>query len=31
MTGTFRHQPERTDVPLEVAENFVVEYYSRVS
>lgn len=31
MTGTFRHAPERTDVPLEVAENFVVEYYSRVS
>ncbi|GAB4356255.1 MAG: 30S ribosomal protein S4 [Immundisolibacter sp.] len=31
MTGTFRHPPERTDVPLEVAENFVVEYYSRVS
>ena len=31
MTGTFRHLPERADIPLEVQENFVVEYYSRVS
>ena len=31
MTGTFRHQPDRADIPLEVQENFVVEYYSRVS
>lgn len=31
MTGTFRHMPERADIPLEVQENFVVEYYSRVS
>ncbi len=31
MTGTFRHAPDRADIPLEVQENFVVEYYSRVS
>lgn len=30
-TATFKRVPDRGDVPLEVQENFVVEFYSRVS
>ena len=29
--GIFKRPPEREDIPLEVQENFVVEYYSRVA
>lgn len=28
--ATYKRAPERTDIPLEVQENFVVEFYSRV-
>lgn len=30
MSGTVKRAPERADVPLELQENFVVEFYSRV-
>ena len=30
LAATYNRAPERTDIPLEVQENFVVEFYSRV-
>ncbi|MEL0083507.1 MAG: 30S ribosomal protein S4, partial [Gammaproteobacteria bacterium] len=31
LEGIFKRTPEREDIALEVQENFVVEYYSRVA